>query len=51
MLLDDGIASWNMPETIFDAVYHGLGGRGEAPGATRYVRVDCVYRHFNHTKS
>lgn len=51
VLLDTGIAAWYMTETIFAAVYHGLGGQGDVPGGTRYVPVDCVYRDSDHTKS
>jgi hypothetical protein len=51
VLLDTGIAAWYMTNTIFAAVYHGLGGRGDVPAGTRYVPVDCVYRDPNHTKS
>jgi hypothetical protein len=51
VLLDTGIAAWYMTDTIFAAVYHGLGGRGDVPAGTRYVPVDCIYRDPNHTKS
>jgi hypothetical protein len=51
VLLDTGIAAWYMTETIFAAVYHGLGGQGDVLGGTRYVPVDCVYRDSDHTKS
>jgi hypothetical protein len=51
VLLDTGIAAWYMTETIFAAVYHGLGGRGDVPAGTRYVPVDCIYRDPSYTKS
>ncbi|KAJ4384285.1 hypothetical protein N0V86_001132 [Didymella sp. IMI 355093] len=51
VLLDTGIAAWYMSDTVFAAVYHGLGGQGEVPAGTRYVPIDCVYRDPNHTKS
>jgi hypothetical protein len=51
VLLDTGIAAWYMTNTIFAAVYHGLGGLGDVPVGTRYVPVDCIYRDPSHTKS
>lgn len=51
VLLDTGTAAWYMTDTIFAAVYHGLGGQGDVPGGTRYVPIDCVYRDPDHTKS
>lgn len=51
VLLDTGIAAWYMTDTVFAAVYHGLGGRGDVPTSTRYVPIDCVYRDPNYTKS
>ncbi|KAF3034134.1 hypothetical protein E8E12_001874 [Didymella heteroderae] len=49
VLLDTGIAAWYMTDTIFAAVYHGLGGQGDVPAGTRYVPVDCIYRDPKHT--
>lgn len=51
VLLDTGIASWYMTETIFDPVFRGLGGSGEASFANPYQVVDCIYRDPNHSSS
>lgn len=51
VLLDTGIASWYMTETIFRAVYHGLGGRDNGDNAKRIQVVDCLYRDPSHSKS
>jgi hypothetical protein len=44
VLLDTGIASWYMTETIFKAVYGALGGTTQPDTSKRVQPIDCLYR-------
>lgn len=44
VLLDTGVASFYMTQTIFDQAYYALGGRGAVTPGNQYKTVDCAYR-------
>lgn len=51
ILLDTGTASWYMSDSIFQAVYQGLGGQGSGDNLNRVQVIDCLYRDPSHSKS
>ncbi|KAG5976342.1 hypothetical protein E4U55_007356 [Claviceps digitariae] len=48
VLLDSGVARWYLPQSIFDIVFHALGGSKEAAPGMAYQVIDCMYRDPNH---
>ena len=50
VLLDTGIASWYLPQSIFDIVFKALGGTGEGNMSQPYQVVDCRYRNPENVK-
>ncbi|KAG5989481.1 hypothetical protein E4U43_004492, partial [Claviceps pusilla] len=47
-LIDSGVARWYLPQTIFDAVFHALGGTKVSGPGIGYQVVDCMYRDPGH---
>lgn len=50
VLIDTGVASWYVTETIFGAISHAFGITGTPPRGSQVVPVDCMYRDSNHSK-
>jgi len=50
VLLDTGIASWYMTDTIFDVVWRALGAFGTYVPGTRVSVIDCKYRDPSNSK-
>jgi hypothetical protein len=50
VLLDTGVASWYLPQSMFEVVFKALGGTGKGSSSQPYQVVDCKYRDPENVK-